>query len=160
MTHWKKLTNPDFLGAYALQPGEEPVLTIKEVTRKLVPDTNGKKEECTVVYFKESTKPMVLNVTNSKAIAKVAGSPYIEDWVGKKIKLYVDKVKAFGEDGVEALRVRPTAPKEKPVLDEQYQGWDKAKAAVQDGSATIEWLSERYILTPETIKKLKGEPDA
>lgn len=23
LTHWKKLTNPDYLGAYALQPGED-----------------------------------------------------------------------------------------------------------------------------------------
>lgn len=23
-THWKKLTNPDYLGAYAFDPGEEP----------------------------------------------------------------------------------------------------------------------------------------
>ena len=33
LTHWKKLTNPDYLGAYALQPGEDLIATIKEVTQ-------------------------------------------------------------------------------------------------------------------------------
>ena len=26
LTHWKKLMNPDYLGGYALQPGQEPHL--------------------------------------------------------------------------------------------------------------------------------------
>ena len=29
-THWKKLNNPDFLGAYALEPGED-LIGVKEV---------------------------------------------------------------------------------------------------------------------------------
>ena len=35
-THWKKLTNPNYLGSYAFQPGEEKTVTIKEVKRELV----------------------------------------------------------------------------------------------------------------------------
>lgn len=71
-THWKKLTNPDYLGSYAFQPGEEKTVTIKEVKRELVfnPSASGK-EECTVAYFVEDIKPMILNTTNCKTIAKV-----------------------------------------------------------------------------------------
>lgn len=111
MTHWKKLTNPDYLGAYALEPGQEIVATIRSVGTEQVVGTDGKKEECTVAHFAErSIKPMILNATNCKTITKLSGSPYIENWAGTRIQIYVDKVKAFG-DVVEALRIRPTSPK-------------------------------------------------
>ena len=31
MLHWKKLTNPNYLGSYAFEPGEEKPLTIREI---------------------------------------------------------------------------------------------------------------------------------
>lgn len=110
-THWKKLYNPDYLGAYALDPGKDLILTIQEVKREVVTGTDGKKEECTVVYFAErGYKPMILNATNAKTIQKIYKTPYIEEWKGKKIQLFADKVKAFGEL-VEALRIRAYVPK-------------------------------------------------
>ena len=45
LTHWKKLDNPDYIGAYAFQPGEEKTLTIKNVRREVVVGAEGKKEE-------------------------------------------------------------------------------------------------------------------
>ena len=53
-THWKKLTNPDYLGAYALTPGQDLIATIKTVKREIVTGPEGKKEECSVCYFAES----------------------------------------------------------------------------------------------------------
>lgn len=110
-THWKKLTNPDYLGAYALQAGEEKTLTIRKVSNEVVVGTDGKKETCQVAFFVEREKPMILNRTNMKTIAKIYNSPYIEDWGGKKITVYVKKVKAFGEV-VDALRIREHVPKD------------------------------------------------
>lgn len=110
-THWKQLQDSPFLGAYSLQPGQELILTIARTGKESVVGADGKKEDCTVIHFSEKgVKPMVINVTNAKAIEKVAGSPYIEQWVGVKIQIYAEKVKAFG-DVVDALRVRPFAPK-------------------------------------------------
>ena len=43
-THWKKLTNPDFLGAYALIPDEDMILTIKSVSEDSFVGNGGKKE--------------------------------------------------------------------------------------------------------------------
>lgn len=108
-THWKKLTNPNYLGAYAFQPGEEKVVTITEVKREAVKNEKGT-EECTVAYFAEDVKPLILNKTNAKMIAKVWGTPYIEDWAGCRIKLKVKKVSAFGEmtDAVRVASERPT----------------------------------------------------
>ena len=45
-THWKKLTNPNYLGSWCFQPGEEKVVTIREVKQEIVQNQNGK-EECT-----------------------------------------------------------------------------------------------------------------
>ena len=45
-THWKKFTNPDYLGAYSLDENETKVLTIRQVKQEMVTGNNGKKEEC------------------------------------------------------------------------------------------------------------------
>lgn len=104
-THWKSLTNPDYIGAYAFQPNEEKTVTIASVRSEVVMGADGRKEDCTVVHFQGDTKPLILNVTNAKMIQKVLQSPYIEEWVGRSIVLGVETVAAFGER-VEAVRVR------------------------------------------------------
>ena len=115
-THWKKYNNPDYLGAYAFQPGEEKTVTIKEVKREMVFNPSGSgKEECTVAHFVEDVKPLILNVTNCKTISKVWGTPYIEDWAGRKITLKVKKISAFGEM-VDAVRVSPDRPQEEKII--------------------------------------------
>lgn len=110
-THFKKLQNPDFLGSYALEDGKDIILTIDYVRQEKVTGSDGKSEELPVCHWKEQQKPMILNSTNLKMIAKVLGSPYIEDWSGKKIQLGSERVKAFG-DVVDALRVRKFLPKQ------------------------------------------------
>lgn len=110
-THFKKLMNPDYMGAYAFDPGEEKVGTIAYVREEMVIGADGKKESCIVAHFSEKDlKPMILNATNCKAIAKLYKTPYIEDWAGKAIVMRVQQVKAFGEV-VEAVRIKPEIPK-------------------------------------------------
>ena len=114
MTHGKKLTNPDYLGAYSLEPGQDIVLTIERVQVETVTGPEGKKEECVVCYWREREKPMILNSTNAKMIQKLLKTPYIEEWSGHRIQIGVEMVKAFGEI-VDALRVRNFLPEEKAV---------------------------------------------
>ncbi len=115
-THWKKLTSPNYLGSWDFQPGEERTVTIKEVKQEIVQNQNGK-EECTVAHFVEDIKPLILNKTNGGMIAKVLGTPYIEDWAGKKITLKIKKISAFGEM-VDAVRVSPERPTEEKIFCE------------------------------------------
>lgn len=134
LTHWKKLTNPDYLGAYALEPNQDLIVTIKSVANEVVTGTDGKKETCSVMRFAENVKPMVLNATNSKTISKLFKTPFIEEWEGRKIQLYVETgVKAFG-DVVDALRVRPFLPVEKNLIcadcGKKIEGTAKATADV------------------------------
>lgn len=93
---------------------------------------------------------MIMNSTNLKQIAKLFGSPYIEDWAGKSIQLYTTPVKAFGEV-VEALRVRPMIPQlTKPKLTDTA----RAKEAIAAKQITIEAIKARYDITTEQEKEL------
>lgn len=105
-THWKVLVNPLYIGAYMVQ--SDVTVKITRVCREVVKGEGGKSEECTVAYL-EGTKPMILNRTNSKTIAKLYGSPFIEDWVGKLITIYPTTTKVAGET-VECLRIRQVKP--------------------------------------------------
>lgn len=116
-THWKKLINPDYLGAYSLEPGQDMILTIKEVKREMITGTGGKKEECPVCHWQENQKPMIMNVTNMKTIAKLYG-PYIEKWPGQKVQIYASTTK-FGGDTVECLRIRKDPPQEVKIACEE-----------------------------------------
>ena len=120
----------------------------------MVTGPDGKQEECIVAQL-AGEKPFILNKTNCKTIAKVHGSPYIEDWAGKKITLYVAKVKAFG-DTVEALRVRTEKPK-LPILNPDNPKWNDAKAAYKAGNVTINQIRSNYQLSANDEKLLKDE---
>lgn len=109
LTHWKKFTNPKYLGSHDFNPGQEVTVTIDKVVREMVKGEKGKEEECSVLYFIKAKKPMIMNKVNAKIITKVLGTPYIEKWNGGKIILYVTMVDAFGET-VEAIRVRNIKP--------------------------------------------------
>ena len=104
LTHWKKLTNPNYLGAYSIEDGKDLILTIRNVKQEVVIGSDGKQDECIVCYFQEDVKPMILNSTNCTTIANVTGTPYVEKWAGHRIKIEVKKVRAFGAV-VDALRV-------------------------------------------------------
>jgi hypothetical protein len=104
LTHWKKLTNPNYIGSEILQPNQELKLTIEKVQKEQVKTAEGS-QECIVAYFKGGQKGMIINKTNAKIITKVVDTPYIEQWSGKSIIIYAAKVRAFGEM-VEALRVK------------------------------------------------------
>ena len=153
LTHWKKLENPEYLGAYSLEPGQDLTVTIEKVERKDIVGTGGKTEECTVAQLK-GQKPIILNVTNCKMISKIHGTPYIENWKGKKVTLYVAKIRAFGEDGVECLRVRNKAP-ELPELTPDHPKWNGAMEALANGSVSVDQIRQEFKLTAKNEKLLK-----
>lgn len=154
-THWKKLDNPNYLGAYSLMDGEEKdlTLTIDKVVIEEVATDRGT-DTCKVAYFKEDQKPMILNATNCKAISVIYGTPYIEDWSGKKITIYVARIKAFG-DTVEALRIRKKKPQvQKPELDPHHHKWEAIKAGLNLNQCTLEDVKRNYSLSKNNEKLL------
>lgn len=155
-THWKKLHNPDYFGAYCLLPGQEITVTIKTITLEEVVGQGGKKDQCTVARFKENQKPLILNVTNQKTIQKIYGTPYIEEWEGKLITLIhtIDKIQG---EPMEVVRVKASIPKTVlPTLDvTDKEKMEKALSAISSGNTTIEAISKHYSITPKALKLLQ-----
>lgn len=151
-THWKQLINPDYIGAYALEEGQDMTVTIDWVQRETVTGTGGKKEECTVAHL-VGHKPFILNVTNAKTIAHLYG-PYIEDWAGKQITLYASTTKLAGEM-VECLRVRPKVlvKQQPPAISPDR--FAKAVQAIKDGTYTTDKLRAQFKLTQEQEEQLE-----
>ena len=83
----------------------QPVVAIDRV--EVEPVGRGK-EMKPVIYFAGKQKGMVLNKTNSKKIAELAGSPDTEEWAGVSVKLYATETE-FGGETVECIRIK--APK-------------------------------------------------
>lgn len=150
MTHWKQLTNPDYIGAYSLQPNEERTVEIVRVERQQVTGADGKKEECTVAILKDE-KPFILNSTNCKTLTKLYKTPYIEQWVGKSVIIYAARIKAFGED-MDALRIRPTLPE----LTPDHPKWNEAVKAVKADPKAIDKITARFTLSSNNLKLLKA----
>lgn len=155
-THWKKLTHPNYIGAYELMQGEKNIelnVKIESVKREMVTGADGKEEECTVMKIPPN-KPMILNATNQKILTKALNSPFIEDWSGKTVTLYVQKVKAFG-DTVDALRIREKPPEIKlPDFSKQSKQWIPSVEAIKNGTQEIETaikaIKTKYTLTAES----------
>ena len=103
--------NPNYLGSWDLEelPNREAILAIEEIKDEEVV-TNGQKEVCTVAHWTDKAfKPMILNVTNKKALARLYKTKDTEKLKGKVVAIGIDKVKAFG--GVhDALRIRHRIP--------------------------------------------------
>ena len=154
-THFKKLKNPDYLGSWDLmdQNGnvKNLILTIKEVKTEMVHDGKGGQENCTTVHFQNS-KPMIMNSTNLKTIHKTLETPFIEEWVGKKIEITTEKVKAFGEVH-DALRV----VKVNLELNPKHPKWAGAKSAIKAKTVTIDQIKKQYSINAENEKLLTDE---
>jgi hypothetical protein len=144
--HWKKLVNPDYLGAYSLEQNgtyQNLIVTIESVSVQQVPDAKGDKSDCVVAILK-GEKPLILNKTNLKAIEKVMRTPDVNQWQNKKIELTVQRVRAFGET-VDALRVVPKAPAppQLPVLQIGTPQFENVKAALKQGY-TMAQVQKKY----------------
>lgn len=119
LTHWKSTReNVQFMQSADLAVGADEhdkpiyasiILTISNVDEEKVidPKTNKEKQKTVMHFSEEGAKPLVLNTTNKKSTEKATGTPFVEKWIGKRIKIYVEcGIKAFGEL-VDALRITP-----------------------------------------------------
>lgn len=109
-THWKKMTNTNYFGSWDLPEGKDMIVRIIEIRQEMIQNAQGREEKAVAVI--EGQKPLILNTTNMKSIAKALGTPYVEEWAGRKVQLYSEKVAAFGEI-TEAVRVRDFDPEAK-----------------------------------------------
>ena len=162
-THFRKAFKSCYLAAVDIT--EELEVTIKHVVQER--DASKKtSDQLLVAYFKEpeirkgeKLKPMVINATNAKMVNSLAGSPFIEDWVGTSVVIYVDENVRFGRETVEGLRLRkPSAkPKGKPFLTpENEKMWANAIAAYKrDGN--LDKVLERVQISDDHVTLIQSQ---
>lgn len=159
-THYRKAFDSPYLSSADIV--EPTILTISHVT--LESDRTKKtKDRFNTAYFVEreirqgeKLKPMILNATNSKMLRNITGSPYIDDWAGAKITVYVDYNVRFGKESVEGLRISPAVQTKKSLNPLQTQAWENAKAAYRrDGN--LDKVLARVDISEEYQEQLKKE---
>lgn len=166
-THYRKVFKSDHLGSADLEEMIEDkkrlVFTIDKVLQyEKTDDRNsgvsvaGKRISANIAYLK-GAKPLVLNATNSKTMAKMTGSKYVEDWAGTVIELYIDSTVKMGKEIVGGVRIKPTAATPiKPKLTPDHKRWEEAKTAVQTGETDLDALRENWDITQENFDLLCG----
>lgn len=112
----------DYLGAEDLEPGTEPVLTIKALYNGMITLARGKERHDVIAFVEESVpgminqvRPLVVNSTNRKTLRKLYKATSADALVGKKIRLYLEhnvRDPSTG-DKVDGIRIRPTIPENK-----------------------------------------------
>lgn len=125
----------NFLGGWSFPNGNETVTISKIEEEEMFDAQTGGKKSGLCIYFKEKELPMVLNVTNAAMIASVLGTDAVAEWIGKKIVVGTENVKAFGKV-TKAIRVKDEKPKTpgkkvKPASEAQM---NRLKELIADGT--------------------------
>lgn len=85
---------------------DEATVTVAKVGKANVAREGDEPEYKWLIKFEEFKKPMVLNSTNIKRLARACNSDDTDNWAGKKVVLYVDPDVEFGGNVVGGLRIR------------------------------------------------------
>jgi hypothetical protein len=172
-TSIKRYFDTDYIGAYSLDEGAEPILTIDSLWYGELVLGGGRKEDHVIMKFREKSvpgvdevKPLILNATNRKTLKKLFGDDSAAALEGKRIQLYVDPKVRDPQDGgfTEGLRIRPFHPKVKadePIKCDECKG-----VLVPFGRMSAIQLAEytrqnyKKVLCAECAAKAKAAKDA
>ena len=164
-THYRKAFKSSHLGVAdledLLESGSDLVFNITEVKQQLGVMVAGRKGDHNIAYFAEDIKPLVLNVTNSKVLKTIGGSPFVEDWSGIRVQLYIDSDVRFKKELVSGVRLRG-APQPLPravVTPDNKTIWEHAKNAYKrDGN--FDKVLKRANISLANQHKIMAELDA
>ena len=151
-THYRKAFDSPYLSSADIV--DPVVLTIKRVT--LEQDRTKKtRDEFNTAWFMERElrpgeplKPMILNATNCKMLAKLTGSKWIDDWQNVPVTIYVDAHVRFGKETVEGLRIDKATERPRQAPAELVAS---AEAAAKKGTDELRKWWEKQ---PEDIRQL------
>ena len=161
-THYRKVFKSDHLGQADLEDflesGRDLVFTISHTRQEQNATVAGKKINANIAYFAEQgVKPLVLNATNSKTMRNLTGSPFVEDWQGIPIRLYIDHSVKMKGDTVGGVRIDPNPVRLKQLLTrDNAKMWSNAVAAYKrDGN--FNKVLERANMTNEDMQYIVDE---
>jgi hypothetical protein len=75
------------------------------IDRVEVEEVGRDKDRKPILYFRGKEKGLVLNKTNARKIAEMAGSQDTEDWAGVQIAIFPTTTE-FGGETVECIRIK------------------------------------------------------
>lgn len=164
-THYRKAFNSPYLSSADLV--EAQTFTIKCV--KLEPDKTKKtKDMFNTAYFAEkeirpgeSLKPMILNAGNSKIMANLCNSSFIDDWINVRVMIYVDHNVRFGNTIMDGLRISPNKQEKEKLTPDNKEKWNRAKEAYKrDGNleAVLKHVDISQHDQEKLIEECKAEP--
>jgi hypothetical protein len=113
---------------------DERVVTVAALKKVNVARDDEDPEYRWTAKFNEFQKPMVLNVTNLKRLAKALGDD-TDDWIGKQVILYVDPDIEFGGNVVGGLRIkqfRNAASPKRATVEDVNRKLDAAANPIDD----------------------------
>jgi hypothetical protein len=96
-TNWRKLLRTKYLSGEELPDGDLEVVIEKWEAEPVFNKAVQEEVKEVVLYFKGASKGYILTKRQARNINKVLGTPYVKEWVGKKITIYGKKEKFFGE---------------------------------------------------------------
>lgn len=98
-----------FLKAADLQ-GSKPVVEIEEA--EVHENTyNGETKKQIVLKFVGKDKVLGLNKTNARRIAALTGTEDFDEWIGYRIRLFIDQTDLDGKT-VDCIRIFPDLPEQ------------------------------------------------
>jgi hypothetical protein len=133
-THIETLVEKDYLGSWDVAD-RDYTLVIERVEKKQLTMRGGKTKVVPVLTFRGARKKFVLAArTNRETIAGMYG-PYIEDWYGKAITLFMDPhCKSPSGGTCPGIRIRPMVPRGKPEERMPERPVDESMQAAQDAA--------------------------
>jgi len=118
ISHYKQLKDGAYIGHWNIEKGKALKCVISDINQEEVYNTGThKKEWKNVLHFKGAEKGMILNDTNSDAIASWYGTNP-KEWIGKEIELE-RKTAKLGRETVEAIRVKAKSKSESATASAQ-----------------------------------------
>lgn len=133
---------------------QKPVLVTITGYREFNVALEGAEEDLRwTLSFREFEKPLVLNSTNGQIIAAIMGSDEAEDWIGKKIVLYIEPSVSYGGRVTGGIRVRavrnqPASPQKAPEANPEPQTLGTPNPEYKEGAAPEDDID------PETGRKI------
>lgn len=134
-THIETMVEKDYIGSWDVADRDHTQI-IDFVEKKKLTMRGGKTKVVPVLTFRGVRKKFVLAArTNRDTIMGMYG-PYIEDWSGKAITLFMDPncKNPSGGPPVPGIRIRPTVPKGPAETSMPEQPVDEKMRAQQDAA--------------------------
>lgn len=105
---WRTALGKVYLAAEDFEIDQKMTVQIESVTQEDAIDPGTKKpKKLLTLHFQNTPRTLALNVTNSRRISAIVGSPRVEKWPGHQITLHLEEATAFGKRQ-QTIRVKET----------------------------------------------------